>query len=416
MVEEKMEKREQASGKFRIEDFPVKKEYGKITQESFFTLRDRIGVERARPLEDWEIGDMRFTRSFIRRAALAIGDYNPLYRDLEYAKKSPHSTIIAPPTVMQHIEQINARTDGMPGMHALYRGITLRWRRPIRMGEVVMGKTYLRDVQLSGSQLSGVSVIQWYETIGTSDKGDEVGRVLTSWSRHERMAAAKTTGARQKLRPQASYTLEDIERIKEAYRKEGRRGAEPRYWEDVEVGEELPPVIKGPTCLPQRMFGESAAMVGSEIKIGASGDWGVQHAQLWKLIEQHPGLPYINEQGVPEVPVTIHNSNEKAQRYLGLPGGYDAGMQRINWTGHLLMNWVGDHGFLRELTIKMPQLNIMGDTTWCRGKVTGKRVEDGKHIVELDVWNENQVPNIVTQATAQVILPSRSDPSAKTWD
>jgi hypothetical protein len=91
-------------------------------------------------------------------------------------------------------------------------------------------------------------------------------------------------------------------------------------------------------------------------------------------------------------------------------------MQRINWNGHLLMNWIGDHGFLRELAIKMPQLNIMGDTTWLRGKVTGKRVEDGKHIVELEIVNENQIPQIVTQATAEVVLLSRSDPGAKTWE
>ena len=58
----------------------------------------------------------------------------------------------------------------------------------------------------------------------------------------------------------------------------------------------------------------------------------------------------------------------------------------------------------------------MGDTTWCKGKVIGKRVEDSKHVVELDVWNENEVPNIVTQATAEVVLLSRSNPNAKAWD
>ncbi|TAK36733.1 MAG: hypothetical protein EPO21_01690 [Chloroflexota bacterium] len=30
------------------------------------------------------------------------------------------------------------------------------------------------------------------------------------------------------------------------YDKEVIRGAEPRFWEDVQVGEELPSVIKGP--------------------------------------------------------------------------------------------------------------------------------------------------------------------------
>jgi acyl dehydratase len=399
-----------------IEQLPEKKEFGMATQESLGVLRDRIDVERGRPLEDWEVEHMRFTRSTIRRVATAIGDYNPLYFDLDYAKKSPHGTIILPPGVMQHIEQINARTDGMPGMHALFRGLTLMWKRPIRMGEVVLGKTYLQEAFASKSQLSGISVIQDYESIGKTPDGEEVARVYTSWSRHQRAAAAKSKGARQKGRDQAWYTDEDLEKIKQAYKNEIRQGADPLFWEDVKVGDEITPVVKGPTCLAQRMFGEGGAIVSSETKIGGSGDWGVQHAQFWKLLEKHPGLPYYNEQGVPEVPVTIHNDNERAQRYLGLPGAYDAGMQRVNWTVHALTNWMGDHGFLRKLTIIFRQINIMGDTTWCGGKVIDKRVEDGKHVVDLEIWNRNEVPHEVTTGSAEIVLPSKDHPATKTWE
>lgn len=57
----------------------------------------------------------------------------------------------------------------------------------------------------------------------------------------------------------------------------------------------------------------------------------------------------------------------------------------------------------------------MGDTTWCYGKVTGKRVEEDRHIAELEIWNDNQLGFRVTHGTAEVVLPSRSAPDARTW-
>ena len=391
--------------------------YGKITDEALGRFRDRIGVERVIPLTDWEMEEARLTPMAIRGIAMATGDYNPLYLDADYAAKSPYGTITAPPSVLQMIEQINARTDGMPGMHALFRGLTLEWKRPMRLGELIQGKTYLRVVEVKPSRLSGQAVIQEYESIGTNEKGEVVGTIWTSWSRHERMAA-KVSTKDVKFRPLASYSREDLARIREDYKKEKRCGNQRKFWEDVKVGDELAHVVKGPTNLAQRHVAEGGAGIGGGemSRVGSGGDWGVGHAQVWKLFEKHPGLPYYNEQGIPDVPVTIHNSNERASRYLGLVGGYDAGMQRIMWAGHLLTNWQSDYGFLKKLQIKFPEMTIMGDTTWSRGKVTGKRIEGNNYIIELDIWQENQLGAAVLKGSAEVILPSRGAPGAKAWD
>jgi hypothetical protein len=45
------------------------------------------------------------------------------------------------------------------------------------------------------------------------------------------------------------YTPEQIEEIVQALEGEQRRGTETRYWEDVEVGEELPPIVLPPFTL-----------------------------------------------------------------------------------------------------------------------------------------------------------------------
>ncbi|MFC2039490.1 MaoC family dehydratase N-terminal domain-containing protein, partial [Chloroflexota bacterium] len=274
------------------------------TEEAVEDLRVRIGVERVATLAECELKDRRYTRSYIKEVAMTIGDYNPLYLDLEYALKSPYGTIIAPPGVLQEVEQINAGGDGMPGMHALFMGLTLQWKQPLTMGSLLHGKTYLRNVEVKNSRLSGQMVVQLYESIGTTETGQVIGSYWTSWSRHER-AATRGSKAESKLRPLASYTPEELERIRQDYNRETRRGAEPHYWDDVEIGEEVPHIVTGPTTRAQRMVGESAKGAGVVVPIGSGGDWGVAHAQAWKLYEKHPALPFINDQGIPDVPYTI---------------------------------------------------------------------------------------------------------------
>jgi hypothetical protein len=67
---------------------------------------------------------------------------------------------------------------------------------------------------------------------------------------------------------------------------------------------------------------------------------------------------------------------------VGVPGAYDYGPERVSWLGHLVTNWMGDAGVLRRLNVQVQRHNLIGDTTWCRGEVTGKE-DDGS--VELRV-------------------------------
>ncbi|MFH1485009.1 MAG: hypothetical protein ABIH46_02970 [Chloroflexota bacterium] len=76
-----------------------------------------------------------------------------------------------------------------------------------------------------------------------------------------------------------------------------------------------------------------------------------------------------------------------------------------------MTNWIGDDGFLKVLYGELRRFNVVGDTTWCKGKVTGKRVESGEHLVDLDIWAENQRHEITAPGHATAILPSKTDDS-----
>jgi acyl dehydratase len=79
----------------------------------------------------------------------------------------------------------------------------------------------------------------------------------------------------------------------------------------------------------------------------------------------------------------------------------------------MLMNWMGDDGFLHRLTQRYPTFNLLGDTTWCHGKVVEKTVldqpVDGKrHAVRCEIRTVNQRGDVTTTGEAVVMLRARA--------
>ena len=74
----------------------------------------------------------------------------------------------------------------------------------------------------------------------------------------------------------------------------------------------------------------------------------------------------------------------------------------------LVTNWMGDTAVLKRVKTELRRFNTMGDTTFCKGKVTRTYVKDGYPLVDIDIWAENQRgETTVENGVATVILPSR---------
>jgi hypothetical protein len=74
----------------------------------------------------------------------------------------------------------------------------------------------------------------------------------------------------------------------------------------------------------------------------------------------------------------------------------------------LVTNWMGDAAFLKRVRTQMRRFNTMGDSTWCRGKVTKKYIKDGHALVDIEIRGENQRGELTTPGLATVIMPSRN--------
>src|SRR5207245_91200 len=156
------------------------------------------------------------------------------------------------------------------------------------------------------------AIRQIYRTTFANQR-DAVVCVADSWCfRTERDTARE----RAKYGPaeSTSYTPAQIEEIARAYGVEQIRGATPRRAGDVQIGDALPAVVKGPLTVTS--------------VIAFIQGWGSlyirAHGAAFDLFERHPALGIPNAFGVPEPPERVH-WDEGLARAVGVPGAYDYG-------------------------------------------------------------------------------------------
>lgn len=355
--------------------FPV------ITDEALAALQARIGRPAPRPEPYIEVA----TRDAIRHWAHGIGDRNPLWTEQG----------IAPPTILFAMDRIvSGYVGGLAGIHAMYAGTDFRWLRPIREGDRVVGQSVLLDLVEKDSTFAQRAIRQTYRTTFTNQDGALVAEV-DSWCFRTERDTARERNKYGAVEPHR-YRPEEIERIRRAYREETIRGRVPRFWEDVREGERLPEVVKGPLTVTSII-----AFVQ-----GWGGLYVRAHGLAFDLFERHPALAIPNAFGVPEPPERVH-WDEPFARSVGVPGAYDYGPERVAWLGHLVTNWMGDDGRLTRLGVQVRRHNLIGDTTWCRGRVTGKSLVEGRGEVTLELGAVNQRDETIALGQATVVLPRK---------
>lgn len=343
------------------------------------------------------------SKSTIQHFVDGIGDRNPLYRDEEYAEKSKYGGIIAPPCFILSVVWAEGSGTGA-GFHSWYSGGEFEWFRPIYIGDKIEWKSVIpSDVVVKTSKYAGKSMILYNDTEYSNQRGETIA-VARQWHIFGAFDKAASAGKYKDVAHTQAYTREEIEIIHAEQDSEVVRGDTPRYWEDVNVGEDLTPMVFGPLDMHENI----AFVIGCGVFINRS-------MRIWRPIQQKWG----GDNDVFYDPITnamvnlehTHFDGYWAQR-VGGPGAYDFGAQRPCWMGSFLTNWMGDDGFLWKMRAELRRFNILGDTTWLKGKVAEKYCEDegtrhAKYCVDIDCWAENQRKEVTAPGKATVILPSR---------
>ena len=137
------------------------------------------------------------------------------------------------------------------------------------------------------------------------------------------------------------------------------------YFDEVEVGTDVPPLVKAP--IQQIQLTRYA---------GASGDFN-----------------------------PIHQDDEFA-RAAGMSGVFAHGMLSMGFVAQALTDWAGA-GTVRKLSVRFTGLVRLKDVVTCRGRVLGKSSKDDLNLVDLEVWDENQRGEKVVTGRATLALPTR---------
>ena len=139
------------------------------------------------------------------------------------------------------------------------------------------------------------------------------------------------------------------------------------FYEDIEVGQEIPAVEKTPSNMQLFMFS----------------------AATWNLHR-------------------IHYDADFAREHDGLPNVLAHRPLLGSFLSQVLTHWVGDNGRVRRLEWSNRGPAVPGDRLSCRGRVTDKRKEAGRGIIECDVWVEKENGEVIVPGKAVVEMASRA--------
>ncbi|MCZ6873331.1 MAG: MaoC family dehydratase N-terminal domain-containing protein [bacterium] len=370
--------------------------WGAITDEGLAAAASLIGQPLRRDRMQWISAA---TRDAIRHFAWGIGDNNPLWFDAAHAEASPWGTIVGPPCMLYGVDSTIVAPK-LPGVQWIYAGTEWAWFDQIRLGDDFHVKAKLLSQKIKSGRRFSTWVLQTGEIQYRNQNDTLVATALGKCARTPRgdaLQAAQGEGATQGHTAHR-YTPDELEDIERQVLAEPRQGAEPRYWEDVAVGDEIPAVVKGPLSVIDIMAWYSATQ-GALHYGGAHGD-----AVRYRL--RHADYHINPTTGAKEAAGRGH-LEAATGRAVGMGGVYDVGPQRISWAQHMLTNWMGDHGFLHRLAVSVRLPSLEGDTIWWRGTVEDKTIRDGVAMVEITVEATNQTGRRSAYGSATVALPSR---------
>lgn len=368
-----------------------------LDQAAFDEARALLGV----PIRV-ELWNNEATRDTIRHYAWGIGDDNPLWCDPAYAAGTRWGGIIAPPTFFFGVFDAVV-APGLPDIQWYYSGIDAEFFRPMRRNDEFQVQADYVDVrQLTGRQVQRL-LVQTGKVEYRNQANELQTRVMSHCFRVPRVGAEG--GLSYQPREEHSYSQQELDQIGERMLGEFRRGAQTLHWDDVEVGSELPGTVRGPISRLD-MTCYYAGAVGTSGYKSTRLKWLYAH---WARTqpERIPNNYDPSYYAAAVSPSIGHQDAAVATSELGMPGPYDNGPQRIGMMSTAITNWMGDDGFLRRYSVRLKLPVIFGDTTFTGGRVTGRRIEQGVGLIDLEVWARNQLGQITAAGTATVELPRR---------
>ena len=316
----------------------------------------------------------------------AIEDANPLYQDAVHASNSRFAGILCPPLatwkdIGPPIGYFGAGQEShfqvpLPfNSYGLNGGSDWQFLRPTYVGNWITRQFKILDI-FEKQGRSGLLVF----VVRQETQTNQLGQVIS---------LAKRVSIHRSLPEQAGV---DTERPGDAPQLQTVPVAPPgadsilpkpspvsmaqRHFEDVSVGDILPPVVKGPMTTSHLV--RWAAANGNYARI----HWDLPFAQL--------------EQGLANVVVN--------------------GSLKNQYLGQLMIDFAGEKGWFKRLFVQHRGMDYPGDVLTASGVVMDKREVDGFGLVDCAVELNNSRGNQTAAGQATIVLPNRGQSLPLIWE
>ena len=242
------------------------------------------------------------------------------------------------------------------------------------------------------------TVIERNDNLYSNQNENLVAKI--SWEvTHFERSKARSTGKYHKVELPFPWTDKELELIEEEILAEERSGQNTPSWDDIKIGLELNPLIKGPLT----MSDEIAFLIGG----GAPIPRIAAHAAALKFYRRHPAWSFRDPNSCGLEPIYAVHYNREAARAQGLPYQYDVGFQRHAWQIHLLTNFAGDEGWVKKSFCEYRKFVYFSDVVRLKGVVKDKFIDnDGEYCVKIETNAVNQRGEDVMPGYGVIALPS----------
>jgi acyl dehydratase len=339
------------------------------------------------------------TRIAVARFAGGIGDINDLWTDADHGRCSDYGGPVAPPSFV--IGCFSGIQFGWPGLGSFHSATEMRMLRPVYWGDKVTASCrYEGFTGPRPSSFAGLMVTDHFTNEYVNQRGELIAQIGWQVVNYERAAARGKSKSRTVDVPHR-WPEHELRGIEERILGQKPRGSFPRYWEEVQIGDQLDELTKGPIGLTD----EVAFIAGGGTPIPRLK----AHAASLHDYAGHPAWAFRDPVTGAREPIYAVHYNKAAANAMGVAFQYDVGFQRQCWQIHLLTHWCGDSGWVKEVTAQYRGFVYLSDVIDLGGLVTGKHVDnDGEHVVKITTYARNHRGDDTMPGTAVVALPSRA--------
>ena len=355
----------------------------------------------------------------IRRWVHAMHYPNLLHYDPDFAAASRWGKLVAPQSFPIVVDDGHGAAPAcvgcIPDSHLLFGGDEWWFYEPrVVAGDMIFNERIPFDYVVKETGFAGPTCFQRGDNLYRNQHGDMLAKQRSTAIRY--LAAAGGENVNLDDAEEPVWSEEEIASLEdrkfEWIRMLHDLGHRERWWDDVNVGDQLPERVFGP---------HSVASLTTEWRAYLVNTWGTLNLRKNDLLalgftpemagwENDPDMQLINPtltDGAYYGPSRGHLFPHWARR-IGMPRSYGYGASMGAWVTDYLAGWAGEHGMVVHSVANYRGPALAGDITIQTAEVVDKFVdEDGRHLVQVKHKMANQKGATLCTATAEIRLPKK---------